>query len=312
MPQHKKLSQLPLRLNPRMPKNDQEWQQFLAELQKHFNTVASIDLCSGLTKFSDAQNAGYFLGFTRNDDGYADGTPVFVVGDRTGEKYFSFDGDDVVIGRETQLQGTDAYNNRTLYYRTFFDTIDNCVVSGTAALAPSTGSLDVSAASSVYRTIPGSIGDFSFESGIIRLKVSFNYTGLEAGDSYIMTGTRLASSSGFGFKLVSSGGNTTIRAYSRRIGTDVIGTEVSDFTGSQVFEAVLNPSDQTIEYYHQNSFGVMVKFDEITGASNLPADTAGKGGTSQRAVFYIENGIAGGGSYLVHCSELRLLHQKTS
>lgn len=86
-----------MRLSPNLPKSDQQWQQFLSELQRHFNAIASIDICSGLTGFEDATNTGYFLGFH-------DGVPVQIVGSRATEKYFAFDGEDVVLGDETRIR----------------------------------------------------------------------------------------------------------------------------------------------------------------------------------------------------------------
>lgn len=108
MPQHKKLSQLTLRLPESLPRSDADWRAVLSALQNHFNAVASIDVCSGLTKFSDAVNKGYFLGFTRNDDEYPDGTPVFVVGDRSTDRYFEFDGNDLRLGTNTKVEYGDT------------------------------------------------------------------------------------------------------------------------------------------------------------------------------------------------------------
>ena len=91
-------------------------------------------------------------------------TGAFVAGDKTNEKYLEFDGTDVFIGRDTELNGADSYNNDAIYWHTFWDTLDNFSVSasgtgsagfGSGGLNPSLGGGATDAAS-VQRTLPAS------------------------------------------------------------------------------------------------------------------------------------------------------------
>lgn len=309
MPQHKKLSQLPLRINPSRPKNDQEWQAFLAQLQQHFNAVASIDLCSGLTKFSDAVNAGYYMGFTRNDDGYDDGIPVLVVGNRGAEKYIQFDGSDFSLGRGTQLIGADAYSNASIFYHTFFESLDSCIVSGSVALDTASGRLKLgntngSATGHVYRVAGSLINGLTFTSGNIRFKTRIQQGGGLIGSNYYMVGTRQGSgSNGFGFRQAAADDGNALYGITRRSGTDTdvdLGLTHGNF---RTYEAVLTAGSK-VEWYVDD-----VKVGEQDDTSKLPLNGSTKN-SGPEALFYIEVGITGLSSNEVYVGEWFTLHEQ--
>lgn len=68
---------------------------------------------SGKTGYADDVNAGFFLG----NEG---GTPKFKVGSSE-HKYLGYDGDNVVLGRETQILGADTYNGDSFYVRSLWE-----------------------------------------------------------------------------------------------------------------------------------------------------------------------------------------------
>lgn len=87
---------------------------------------------------------GYLTG-----DGFFAGREAGVskmhVGNPISRKYLAFDGTNVVLGRDTELLGADAYNNSTVYFHTFFDSIEplNPVTSGTGSVTVGSFYLEV-------------------------------------------------------------------------------------------------------------------------------------------------------------------------
>ncbi len=85
-------------------------------------TIASGgNIRSGQTAFNTG--TGFFLGTPG-------GTPKFSIGDGVNEG-FGFDGTALFILPHTALQGSDAYHNNSIFWHTFFDSLDGFTVTGT-------------------------------------------------------------------------------------------------------------------------------------------------------------------------------------
>lgn len=67
---------------------------------------------------------------------YNGGSPRAYIGDG-GNKFLQFDGTDVSVGRDTKIIGADAYNNNSIYFHTFFESLDgySTAASGSGSVA---------------------------------------------------------------------------------------------------------------------------------------------------------------------------------
>lgn len=302
MPQHKKLSILPLRLPPipddLPPPMRAYLQQHHAALEAYAKSTASIDLCSGLTKFSDATNAGYFLGFTRNDTGYDDGTPVFVVGSRSSERYIEFDGEDFNVGRDTELSGADAYNNEAIYFHTLFDSLDGYGVEenlgGAVTLAPTGVVLAVTTANndeaSVYKFNQYSLTSPSFDNArrfktLMHTGFSFDFS-----KAQIVVGTiNSPAEDNVGF--MTNGSNALLGfAYSQGNRSTVdLGVSLSSNTNYHL-EAVFSPGEKAEFYVNGSLVG------EVT--TNLPSGNVLSDASYIMGLYLRNTGIASSASSL--------------
>ena len=113
-----------------------------------------------------------------------DGTVWFGENPSTGTKFFKFDGTDVKVGRDTQLLGADAYNNNSIFFHTFFESVDGFTTLRVTSLGGYlnfiTGGL-IGESSYLYKSINYSIGpQITFDKNIrFKTKVSFVHNSLQ-------------------------------------------------------------------------------------------------------------------------------------
>ncbi len=125
---------------------------FTIDADGNISMSGNIEIRGGVADIVlDANNAQFYI-----NDGqfgnqgiqlqYNSGTPRFYVGDGS-NKFFLFDGTDVLLGRDTEVSGSDAFNNQNIYYATHFDSLDGFAQatsgSGAINISPSNGSVEL-------------------------------------------------------------------------------------------------------------------------------------------------------------------------
>ncbi len=82
-----------------------------------------VKIQAGKTDFGQDSTAGFILGRDASD-----GNKAKFELSISASKFIKMTGEDIQIGRDTQLLGTDCYNNRTIFYHTYFDNLDGIYV----------------------------------------------------------------------------------------------------------------------------------------------------------------------------------------
>jgi len=214
--------------------------------------------------------------------GYDSGSYQLDVGDHDNEKYVWFDGTDLLIGKNTKLLGSDAFNNDGVYFSTLFESLDGWAT----AINGSTSVVDIDTYQGLRINSDNVSGEYALAilqrrfhasgfdwSSSRRFKcwVSFDY--IAGAEFYIQSGPIYAA--------------TPESAYNRKFGFVLEGTTLYGFAanGSTITKLSLMTGvseDTTYELIADFTAGTNVNFYvdgtlEGTITTNLPTGAADLG-----------------------------------
>jgi hypothetical protein len=227
----------------------------------NFTTGAATDYLNGV---------GVFLG-------YSGSAYKFSVGDPSAEKYLAFDGADVVVGRDTELAGADAYNNKAIYVRTNLrsgETSDlvstgGSITHGNDAITKIVTTTTVlSSALMIHHGPSYGLTDYTLSSDRrFRTVIYFQSLSLSSGrTTYLVTGSGAVGASGFGFHIDTA---NVIKGIVKVSGTEYFSSSFGTVTNAVSYKLEAVKTFDRVKFYINGAYkGEVVQVPSGTTFAN--------------------------------------------
>lgn len=254
----------------------------------------------GLTTEAVDVTAGVFIG--RNGANY-----TFGVGDGN-EKYIKYDGTDLVLGRDVKMVGASAYNNESIYYATFFESLDRYSSFGDVSLINNTLRLTSTTGDQAFTQLEIGSGLVTAQWGKnrkfkTRAQLFFHSNLGSGGASWLSTGTiKGVAATGFGFKMAWNSTTSKIDVYGV---TGNLGTVTTTFiVALPDFSMVILEGNLIAGVNAVLSVDTGAAVSSITMTTNLPV-----GGTEASKLIFSEIDVAATSTAYINMAEYKMLQE---
>lgn len=252
---------------------------------------------TGLTNENVDATAGVWLGYNSTSTKY-----TFGVGDGA-DKFIKFDGTDLSLGRDVKISGVEAFFNDSIYWTTYFDTIDAYELGGSPTAdwrgLVVTSTTSSSAGAKRYLNNP------NIQWNADRIFIADLYIGdlsNSTGEVYMQTGDAGGFDTGFGFKFEWDSVTSKIKAYGITSNSSgETSSYIASYDEGTSFVLTANFTSGTNVVF---TIKTSTTSDNVTVTTNLPS--GGKAAsTNAPYIFWFDVPITTTGTILAICSRYK-------